>query len=212
MKVNNIRGQIKYYERIMRNANNQYPRISPHRVFTQVVNNNLSPKQTNWLVKMSWIIDMYRSYTNPLSKIIENDLNGIKLSHLGDSRESTSLVMGALLANGHTEGKIMRLVYDRRTKDLRTGRILNQNIFDTAHELVTVPYKKSNIVIDAWEGFCSNVSEAFKKYQDRFQTHKTVSNNIETSFKPQLILSDNQEELSAQTASKFKELFPELII
>lgn len=111
---------------------------------------------------------------------------------------------------------------------MSTGKIVSKRNFDTTHECVVLnlaknacsenpkSYGKNSIVMDAWEGFCANISEAFKKYFDIFLSgtykHIDKTNNVELSYKPRFYFYKHNEEFNEKTVEKFKKLFPDLII
>ena len=219
--------QIRYFERIMRNANAHYPRISPYRI--QMLNDNLPEKHEAWLDRVAEKLDMHRlsARFKTLKDVIKSYVFNLKRERIGNCGESAALSVAALLANGHNDYRIGRLLIEATARSLETEQKLDCMVFDTTHEFVILnlaenanpanpkTYGKNVIIMDAWNGFCANLNESFKNFFDIFMngTYKYTDNahNAEISYKPLFKIIDlgvNDE----QAIQEFKMTFPELII
>ena len=135
--------------------------------------------------------------------------------------------MSSLLANGYKDGKIARLLFEAEARDLATDKVVGRKMLDTTHEFVVrhldsgynqdnpKTYGKNLIVIDAWEGFCSNFQEAVKKYYDSFlggmREWINTDANLRITYKPRFHICDFSQ-ATEDEARIFQKEFPELII
>jgi hypothetical protein len=163
----------------------------------------------------------------PFLEIIKQSTKTMKKTRLGDCAESSSMIMSSLLANGYKDGKIARLLFEAEAKDITTGKVVGKKMIDTTHEFVVrnldetyesnnpKTYGKSLIVLDAWEGFCSNFQEAVKRYYDSFlggmREWINPEANVRITYKPRFHFC-NFEPATAKDIEVFKGEFPELIL
>lgn len=222
------KSEIRIMDNIMRQANNAYPRISPYRVSTQFQRKNFTPHYIQWLDKIGRIVDLERmkSQWESFFNIILSSTKALKTNRLGDCGESSALMMSALLANGYKDGKIARLFFEAEARDLVTEEVVGKKLIDTTHELVVKnvspeadssnpkTYGKNMIIIDGWDGFCSNMQEGFNRYYEMFLSgmRKWINKeaNVEITYKPQLHFL-NFDKISDKEIERFKIEFPELI-
>ena len=228
--IPNQRAEIRLMDNLMRRANNAYPRISPYRIFTRTSNtSNEQPRYTLWLYnKLEQINDERERWQGlPLINFFSYMTTFVKYKKIGDCGESSSIMMSSLLANGYKDGRIARLVFDAVIKDLKSGKIKEQKIIDTTHEFVvrnlaenadptrTKTYGKNLIIIDAWEGFCGNLQEGFKRFYDSFMEGARYFVNEKTGtkiiLKPRLYFCPKQTVTDADVAI-FRSNFPELVM
>ena len=229
-KTKSIKQEIRLMDKLMRNANNAYPRISPFRIFTCFESTKKNdPKYTMWLYDKSDIIDGERRRMNGYSllNMFAQYTRFVRYSRLGNCGESSAIMMSSLIANGYKDSQIARLVFEASTKDLKTNKITEQKIIDTTHEFVVrnlaenadpsnpKTYGKNLIIIDAWDGFCGNLQEGFKRFYDTFMDGIRVlvnkEKNIEITFRPKLYFCPKEPVESADVAI-FRSNFPELVM
>ena len=77
-KVNFQGNRLKYqkFDHIVRNVNNQYPRISPYRVNMRFGNKFLPERLANWIIRSGEIVDENRRKISGRNyvDIIKNDI------------------------------------------------------------------------------------------------------------------------------------------
>ena len=222
--------EIRDMDKIVRQANISYPRISPYRAADRAA--ELPVEQRHWdcINHAGEIVDSIRAKTQffPFLDIIFNSTKAMQKTKLGDCAESSGLTMCALLANGHTDGKVARLGFEAIATDLTTGKEVGRKLIDTTHEFIVrhlsktadsakpETYGKNLIVMDAWTGFCGNTQEAFKHYFDTFwhgiREFVQPEHNVKITYKPKFTFLNLGAEPDSKIAEVFREKFPELII
>lgn len=224
-----IQSDIRKMDKLMRQANNEYPRISPYRVNMRAEKKHLPQHFIDWINRIGQIVDEERARTDvlPFWDIIKQSTKATKQNRLGDCAESSSIIMSSLLANGYKDGKIARLLFEAEAKDLTTDKVVGRKLIDTTHEFVVrnldssydveqpKTYGKNLIVIDAWEGFCNNFQEAVKKYYDSFlggmREWINEEANLKITYKPRFHFCDFAQ-ATEDEVKIFKTEFPELIL
>lgn len=224
-----MHSELRKMDKLMRQANNEYPRISPYRVNMRAGQMNLTQRFIDWINKIGQVVDQERDKTSylPFWEIIKQSTKATKQNRLGDCAESSSIMMSSLLANGYKDGKIARLLFEAEARDLATNKVVGRKMLDTTHEFVVrnldseytpnnpKTYGKNLIVIDAWEGFCSNFQEAVKKYYDSFlggmREWINSDANLKITYKPRFHICDFSQ-ATEDEVKIFQKEFPELII
>ena len=227
---NTLCAEIRQMDKLMRKANSAYPRISPYRVSHRVGKKEISPHYIDWINKIGSIVDAQRAKDSSKSflDIIFDSTIALRKNKLGDCAESSSLIMSSLLSNGYKDGKIARLIFEAEARDLATNQLVGRKVFDTTHEFVVrnladgaisaepKSYGKNLIIIDAWEGFCGNLQESFKRYYDSFMGGMrewiNTDANLKITYKPKLQFFNFDSRITSEDLNKFKDGFPELII
>ncbi len=222
------KSEIRIMDNIMRQANNAYPRISPYRVDSRLQTRKPDKHYIDWVNRLGRIVDTerIRSQWNSFLNILLSSTKALKRNKLGDCAESSALMMSALLANGYKDGRIARLFFEAEARDLTTNEVVGTKLIDTTHELVVKnaspeadssnpkTYGKNMIIIDAWDGFCSNMQEGFNRYYELFlggmRNWINKDANVEITYKPQLRFLDF-DKISDSDVERFKIEFPELI-
>lgn len=224
------KAEIRLMDNLMRKANLAYPRISPYRVSQRAGNKNIDAHFVSWIDKIGAIVDAERMQDagKRFLDIIFGSTKSLKKTHLGDCAESSSLIMSSLLANGYKDGKIARLFFEAEARDLSSNQVVGKKMFDTTHEFVVrhldknavasnpKTYGKNLIVIDAWEGFCGNLQESFKRYYDTFwggmREWINKDANVKITYKPQFHFCDFGAEATEKDMELFRNAFSDLII
>lgn len=149
--------KIRFADDIVRKVNKEYPRISTSKVecfknffhFPLLLNNLWElTADTRDFIRLSYLNSS--SFSDKISSL----LLPIKLSKLGNCKESAQLAILAAKANGIENCEIAYLE--------------SPEGFDYDHAVVLVKDKKPYI-IDAWLGFADYVPNAIEKYQKDFR-------------------------------------------
>lgn len=222
------KAEIRRMDNLMRQANLAYPRISPYKVGMRLSGKSVPARYADWLDKIGKIVDAERVNTtqgNFISMIL-NATKVLKKNKLGDCGESSLLMLSTLLSNGYKDGKVARLFFEATATDMNTKEEIGKKMIDTTHEFVVrnaeagaltsdpKTYGKNLVVIDAWDGFCSNMQEAFKRYYDLFfggeRQWVNSADNVIISYKPKFDIL-KLDDFSSRDVEIFKDTFPELI-
>ena len=224
--------KLKYQklEHIVRNTNNQFPRISPYRVNMRFGKKLVSQRFFEWIGRLGETVDLNRQKTSRKDyiRVIKNDIENVKDSKLGDCGESTALTLASLIANKIDNFKVGLLVFDIdiRKKDKKENCVTRS--FNTTHEFVVLNADKKEIthkngdkpnknivIMDAWMGYCGNVQKAFEKFIEVFMNGNkklTDDNGYEYTYKPRIMLLDLGIKLTDKLSKEFAKNYPELVI
>lgn len=225
-----LRQEIREMDKLIRQANQNYPRISPYRAADRAAELPVKQRHWNCINEAGAIVDAERTRTGlfPFFDLVLNSCKTMRKTKLGDCAESSALTLSALLANGHTDGRIARLGFDAVATDLTTGEVIGRKFLDTTHEFVVrhlskkanpakpETYGKNLIIMDAWTGFCGNTQEAFKHYFDTFwhgiREFVQPEHNVKITYKPKFQFINLGSDADNNIIELFRKNFPELII
>ncbi|MCQ2755040.1 MAG: hypothetical protein MJ231_08375 [bacterium] len=225
-----LRREIAQMDKLVRNSNLKFPRISPYKASMRLNTPQKQEMFSQYVQRIGDVVDKQRQEVCSFDvlDIIKSDIKGLKKNHYGDCGESSSLTMGALLANGYKDGKIMQLMFDAEVRDMTTHELLDKRVLDTTHQFVVRHYNeaadfsnpktygKNLIVMDAWGGFCANMQEAFKKYYELFMNgmrkYQQPEHNIEIIYKPRFAATNAERLITPEDIENIRKLFPELIV
>ena len=224
------KAEIRLMDNLMRKANLAYPRISPYRVSQRASGKGIAAHYISWIDRIGAIVDAERmkDAEKRFFDIILESTKSLRKTRLGDCAESSSLIMSSLLANGYKDGKIARLFFEAEARDLSSNQVLGKKMFDTTHEFVVrhldkgavasdpKTYGKNLIVIDAWEGFCGNLQESFKRYYDSFwggmREWINKDANVKITYKPKFHFCDFEAEATEKDMELFRKEFSDLVM
>lgn len=224
------KAEIRLMDNLMRKANLAYPRISPYRVSQRASGKGIGAHYISWIDRIGAIVDAERmkDAEKRFFDIILGSTKSLRKTRLGDCAESSSLIMSSLLANGYKDGKIARLFFEAEARDLSSNQVLGKKMFDTTHEFVVrhldkgavasdpKTYGKNLIVIDAWEGFCGNLQESFKRYYDSFwggmREWINKDANVKITYKPKFHFCDFEAEATEKDMDLFRKEFSDLVM
>ena len=214
-------------DHIVRNVNNEYPRISPYKIRMLYGNKPLSQNFFSWLGRIENIVDDNRNkvHSQDYTRIIENDLYNVKTSKLGDCGESSAITIASLIANGIKNFKVGLLLFDVEIRKKGKKEIIAQRAYNTTHEMIVLntdemslsSKTKSNeiVVMDTWLGFCGNLQKAIDKFYEVFMhgtRNYTDSNDFEHQYHPRIELFDLKIDTTKDLSEAFAKKYPELVI